>query len=435
MRDLLLTAIVVTGCIWSLRRPWIGALMWTWLSLMNPHRYTYGFAYHAPLAMMCALCTFAGLVATRDRESPFKGTPVTLLAMFVLWMNLSWLAGLDPAEDYYQWSKVMKIDLMIFVGLALMRTKQHILMLACVTSASLAVLGMKGGLFTILHGGEFRVWGPAGSFIEDNNEFALALVMTIPLLRFIQMQLQAQRAKQVLTVAMVLCAAAAIGSHSRGALIAILAMGTLLWWRGRGGLLGSMLIVLVGVVLVMFMPEEWTQRMETIGHYEDDGSAMGRINAWWVAWNIALHYPFGVGFNAVRPELFAQYAPNPNSVLAAHSIYFQVLGSHGFIGLFIFVAMWISTWRWAGKLRREAMQHAQSAWCADLASMCQVSLLGFAVGGTFLSLAYFDLPYCVMMMTVLARRWVASRAWEHEPPYTLDWLAQWRKRAPIAPVA
>ena len=35
--------------------------------------------------------------------------------------------------------------------------------------------------------------------------------------------------------------------------------------------------------------------------------------------------------------------------------------------------------------------------------MLQVSLLGFAVGGAFLSLAYFDVPYYVMAAMIATR--------------------------------
>ena len=43
--------------------------------------------------------------------------------------------------------------------------------------------------------------------------------------------------------------------------------------------------------------------------------------------------------------------------------------------------------------------------------MCQVSLVGYAVGGAFLSLAYFDLPYNILILIVLARRWIKRKAW------------------------
>lgn len=415
MRDLLIVAIVIAGCIAALRRPWIGIMVWTWLSIMNPHRYTYGFAYSAPLAAMAAGTVMLGLMATKDRESPMKGVPVTLFVFFMVWITMSWLAGLDVANDYDQWKKVMKIDFMLIVALMLLNSKKHILALMWVCVASLALLGIKGGIFTLLTGGSGRVWGPPGSFIQDNNEFALALVMTIPLLRFLQMQLTSKWGKHTLTAVMILCALSALGSQSRGALLAISAMTILFWWRGNRRFGLAVLLVIIAIPLIAFMPDTWTARMSTIQTFEQDRSAMGRISAWWTAWGIGKNYLFGVGFNAARPDLVAAFSPYPEYVHAAHSIYFQVLGNHGFIGLAIFMAIWITTWSSAGWLRtRKDLPH-EAKWTADLGAMCQVSLAGFAVGGAFLSLAYFDLPYDIMAMVVLTRVWVEKRRWEVEP--------------------
>ena len=315
----------------------------------------------------------------------------------------------------------MKIDGMILVALMVLKNKQHIFALMWVSVASLALLGIKGGIFTLASGGSYHVWGPPGSFIEDNNEFALALVMTIPLIRFLQLQLRNKLGRLAMTGAMVLCAAAALGSQSRGALLAISAMAMTLWWRGKGKLQMGILLILAAVPLVAFMPDSWTNRMSTIETYQDDNSAMGRINAWWTAWNIALHYPTGVGFNPARPELFGRFSPNPLQINAAHSIYFQVLGNHGFVGLFLFLGIWIACWRAAGWLRGQKHVAPEAKWTTELGAMCQVSLVGYAVGGAFLSLAYFDLPYEVLMLLVLTRIWVEKKGWQTEPVYAPGW--------------
>ena len=421
MRDLVIIALVLAGSLAALKRPWIGFLVWTWLSIMNPHRYAWGLAYDAPLAATAAISTLLGLLATKDRDSPFKGSPVVWTVLFMVWFTLSWLFGLSIEGDYPQWDKAMKIFFMIIVGLALMRTKQHILALAWVAALSLALLGLKGGVFTILTGGNHRVWGPPGSFIADNNEFALALVMAIPLLRFLQLQLTSKFQRLALTVTMVLCAAAALGTHSRSALLAISAMSLVLWWRGKSRLLGGFVIFSAGLSLVAFMPDSWVQRMATIDNYAEDRSALGRISAWWNAFGIAKNYLFGVGFNAARPELFERFSPYPDYVHAAHSIYFQVLGNHGFIGLILFLGIFISTYRMASAVRRVSKGIPQAHWCDDLATMAQVSLVGYAVGGAFLSLSYFDLPYNIMMLVVLSRVWVEKRGWETEPAYPPGW--------------
>ncbi|HAY29062.1 MAG TPA: putative O-glycosylation ligase, exosortase A system-associated, partial [Candidatus Accumulibacter sp.] len=54
MRDLLLVGIFLAVLPFALRHTWIGVLLWTWLSLMNPHRLTFGFAYDAPFAATAA---------------------------------------------------------------------------------------------------------------------------------------------------------------------------------------------------------------------------------------------------------------------------------------------------------------------------------------------------------------------------------------------
>lgn len=415
MRDILVTSIVIVMALMALKRPWIGVMLWAWVSLMNPHRYTYGFALNMPIAAMAVAATIIGLLATHERQSPFRGAPVGILAALVVWITVSWLMGIDPVDDYQQWSKVMKIYFMTFVALALLKTKHDIMAFAWVVAGSLAILGAKGGLFTILNGGSYRVWGPPGSFIEDNNEFALALIMTIPLLHFIQSQCSGKWLRLALSISILLCAASAFGSQSRGGLLAITAMGGMFWWRSSRKGLAALMILVVLVGILPIMPEAWWNRMDTISEYEQDGSAMGRLNAWHAAWEVAMHYPFGAGMSYQHPFLFQIYLGTSNA-RAAHSIYFQVLGNHGFIGLFIFLTLWITTYRWAGWLRANAANIPQANWAAQLGGMIQVSLVGYAVGGAFLSLAYFDLPYYLMVMTVITRQWVEKRAWEHEPP-------------------
>ncbi|MGB4911157.1 MAG: putative O-glycosylation ligase, exosortase A system-associated [Candidatus Dechloromonas phosphoritropha] len=414
MRYLLLVVIVVAGCLVALKRPWIGVLLWTWLSIMNPHRYTYGFAYSAPLAAMAVGATLLGLLFTKEKESPLKGSPVTVLLLFMLWMSLSSIFSFNLENNWEPLKKVMKIDFMILIALALLFTKKHILALTWVAAGSIGILGAKGGLFTLTTGGNYLVWGPPGSFIEDNNEFALAVIITVPLLRFLQLQLSQRWGKRGMMAIIVLCIVAAIGSHSRGAFLAIITMGITFWWYDgrKPGILAGMIIL--GFATMIFMPGQWFARMETINDYQSDASAMGRINAWWMAWNLAKDQFFGGGFDIYNLATFSRYAPVPNDVHAAHSIYFQILGEHGFVGLFLFLLLLRLVWREAGKLKVEGTRQPESKWTAELGAMCQVSLIGYVVGGAFLSLAYFDLPYNIMVIVVLARRWLNRKAWLEE---------------------
>lgn len=435
MRDLLIVSIVLIAAVMALKRPWIGVMLWTWLSIMNPHRFGWGFAYSAPLAMIAALATLAGLLFTQERQSPFKGVPVTIFAIFTVWITLSWQVGVDPSGDYALWDKVMKINFMTLITLVLLHNKYHIIAFTGVTVGSLAILGIKGGLFTVLHGGNYRVWGPPGSFIEGNNEFALAMVMIIPLLHFLQLQMQNKWGRRGLSLTMLLCTASALGSHSRGALLALIAMGAMFWWRSQRKGVMSVLILVVVLALVPMMPEEWFNRMETIETYQEDTSAMGRINAWIVAWEVAKTHFFGAGMHYEYPEFFYAYGTYETTVRAAHSIYFQILGNHGFIGLFLFVLIWFLTYSTGEWLRKHSYNIPETKWAADLGAMVQVGLIGYAVGGAFLSLPYFDLPYNMMIMAVLARKWVETRGWERDPRVSFLEYAGLRRRSPSGATA
>ena len=147
------------------------------------------------------------------------------------------------------------------------------------------------------------------------------------------------------------------------------------------------------------MPERWAERMDTIGAYEEDGSAQGRFNAWAMAFNLAKDRPFlGGGFEITKRELFDRYAPDVEDVTrAAHSIYFQALGEHGFFGLGLYLLLGFLTWQTGTWIIRNTRGLSEYQWAFSLASMIQVSLIGFAIGGTFLSLLYFDVPYYLMV--------------------------------------
>jgi putative inorganic carbon (hco3(-)) transporter len=430
MRDLLLGAIIFAICMVALRRPWVGVLGWTWISLMNPHALTWVLK-SMPVAAAIAGSTLLGLLFTKDRREFFVTRESAVLIIFMLWMCMTLPVSFDVDKSFEMWKRVMKIDFMILIAMVLLYSKKHIITLTWVIIGSVGYYGVKGGTFTILTGGNYLVWGPTGTFIEGNNELALALIVILPLFRFLQLQITNRWAKHTMTAAMLLCAAAAFGSHSRGALLAIAAMAVSLWWYG-GRKMGLLLIILgAGIALLLFMPEEWTTRMSTISEYQSDASAMGRINAWWMAWNLAASNFLGGGYEIYNLFTFGLYAPNPTDVHAAHSIYFQILGEHGFIGLFLFILMWWLVWLSASGLRNLGNDNPQTKWASDLGAMCQVSITGYAVGGAFLSLAYFDLPYNILVLVVLAKRWVDRKAWlESEEQNVADALPATAKVTP-----
>jgi probable O-glycosylation ligase (exosortase A-associated) len=330
-------------------------------------------------------------------------------------MCVTYAFAFEQAAGFERWKEVMKIFFFVHVCASLLHTRRQVDALVWVIVVSVGFFGVKGGVYTLLSGGSGRVYGPPGeSYVSDNNSIPVALIMVIPLMIYLRGVAKSVWVRQGFIVAMLLCGMAILGSFSRGALLAVFAMLFFIWLKSsKKILLGAFMVALVPVA-IGFMPEAWTDRMNTIETYEQDTSAMGRINSWMAAINIANDRPLvGGGFELYTPRTFSKYAPDPNAVHSAHSIYFQMLGEHGYVGLLIFLGIGISAWSHARRTIALARGRPELAWAAQLARALQVSLLGFAVGGAFVNISYWELVYYeIILLPVICGLARAGRA-EH----------------------
>ena len=423
MRDVLVTLIVFGSLPLILARPYVGILVWSWLGYMNPHRLSFGFAYDFPFALCVGIATLLGVLVSREpKRLPLTGLTVTWL-VFIAWMCLTTAYGLYPELGVVQLEKVLKIQLMTFATILVMTSKERLRMLVWVIVVSLGFYGVKGGVFTILTGGDFRVWGPPTTFVEGNNEIALALLMILPLMQYLRMTSDNRWVRWGLLAAMVLCGFSIVGSQSRGALIGGSAMVVFLWLKARRKFLSGLALVVIVPALVLFMPDTWHDRMRSIETYQEDESAMGRIYTWELALRVASDRPLGGGFEMWTAETFERYSPDKKVPHDAHSIYFKVLGEHGWVGLALFLAIGLFTWRTGSWIIRHARGHADLRWLSDLARMVQVSLAAYAAGGAFLGLSYFDLYWHLVAMVVIGKmllqsalRDVPARVTAPQPP-------------------
>ena len=244
--------------------------------------------------------------------------------------------------------------------------------------------------------------------------------MTIPLLAYFYIMSTKRWIRAAIAGSVLLCSVAALGTYSRGGLLAIVAMSAFLWLKAKSKLWLGLVVVLFGLGFYSFMPPAWEERMDTIGTYEEDRSAQGRIKTWTMLTNLARDRPLvGGGFEPYTPEVFRRYLPDYDRIHSAHSIYFQVLGEHGFVGLALFIAFWILVWRLSRRIIKHTKNDLQSKWAYWLAAMIQVSLIGYFVGGMFLNLAYWDMPYYLMIALVVTWHVLHSQRAEASNPVAI----------------
>ncbi len=214
---------------------------------------------------------------------------------------------------------------------------------------------------------------------------------------------------------MVLTLFAIVASYSRGALIALAAVAVLFWFKSRRKLLYGALVFGAVAGAVSFMPQGWMERMHTIELYKEDGSAEGRLTMWHTAWLLATARPLvGSGFYGPYSRTVVDQVDPASPARAVHSIWFETLGEHGFPTFFIWVGITVASAVASRRIIRTTRDRPELAWCADLARMAQVSMVAYLVGGTFLSLCYWDFYFTLLGVVtatdVYVRRAVAAVA-------------------------
>src|SRR6185437_8738420 len=343
MRDYVLTLVVFMLVPVCLVRPWLGFLTWFWLGLMNPHRLTWDFAYSMPFAAWVGGATLVGMFFARDRK-PILWTRETVL-MVVLFVYFSFTTLLAWAPDH-AWPELEKVG-KIFLMTILIYGKRRIMAMLYTIALSIGFYGLKGALFIVNTGGAGQVQGPEGTFIDGNTFIGLALNMVMPLVLVLAREEKRRWLKILLYATFVSSIISVIFTTSRGAYLGLGAILPLMFLRARSKWL-ALIVLVPSLVAMQFLPNRIFHRAELIENYEQDGSANQRLQSWTVAWNVALSHPLtGAGFEF-------EYAPDEKRWLsygdrkydwaiktssAAHSIYFQVLGQHGFVAFALFLML------------------------------------------------------------------------------------------------
>jgi probable O-glycosylation ligase (exosortase A-associated) len=413
MRDLLVIAVVMVSLPVAITRPFVGVLVWSWLGFMSPHRLGWGLASSHELSMFVALATLVGLILTNERRPvPRVRETYLLLAFWVMTLVSSYFAY-NQEEVWESFNRLTKILVMLVVTIMLTQSRERLRTLLIVAAMSIGFYGVRGGIWALITGGEQGyALGPDGSFIGDNNGLALALDMTLPILLFLALE-ERGRLRVLLGMTAVLTFVTLPFTYSRGGALGLLVVLMMFAARSRWKWAVIPAGVLAAFVVVSFLPMRWFDRMNTIAAYTEDGSAMSRLHAWQIGWALAIDNPIVGGGYQVFPnrDIWIKYLPDMTwtKPQSAHSIYFQVLGEHGFVGFGLFIGVLVSTLLSLNAIRRRARRLPDGDWFRNYAYMVQTSILAFMAAGAFYNLAYFDLIYFLVAVTIIMKQLLADR--------------------------
>jgi probable O-glycosylation ligase (exosortase A-associated) len=252
-------------------------------------------------------------------------------------------------------------------------------------------------------------------FMGDGNDFAWSMVILLPIILNLAFGKRGVLTRLLSVCGIVACLVAVVGSGSRGAALG-LAAALLYYWivMSRHKALGAAAIVVLLVGTLVLAPPEYFERLETIGSYQQDSSAQGRLQVWGAAIRMAVEHPLGVGAGNFSSAYGRYYIPpaSENALawgsqrwLAAHSIYFKMLGEYGILGLLLLLSVIHANLRDNSASRGWlAAGRDQASFSPIWPALLNMSIVGYAVCGAFLGGISYPHLFVLSALTVSAKQ-------------------------------
>lgn len=420
MRDLLVFTVVMLTLPLSFRRPFLGLLLFSWLAYMRPQDLCWGFARNMRFSFYVGVTMVVGWWANESRRVPFTRWDVRTRLMVVLTVLVSLSYGFAKYHDSYYtryFLEFLKIMVVALFTVGQCNTRQRLRFLYWTIALCLAFYGVKGGLFGVLSGGRPILRGPGG-MLEDNNDFALALVMNVPLLWYLGGdERRYPLVRKATIVGIALTVITVLLTHSRGAFLALSA--SLLWiaWRSRQLMrAGATLLLCVGLFFA-FAPQDVRDRLASIGDTHESSTA-ARLTAWTTALHMIRAHPLlGVGMRNFQKR-YLEYATGlvegHETTYVAHNSYLQIWAESGSIAFAIYLVLLGSVFATCAWVYRAGRQRLDLLWMQNYARMMEATTVGFMVGAFFLNRGHFDLIYHWLAL-VSALGAVAYAAYVRQP--------------------
>lgn len=408
MRDLVFCSIFFFMAVFSLQTAFLPLILWIWSALWPVNDYVYSFGKSIPFNKIAVFCTITMIFWDKNKNISLDRTLVCMIALLIS-ISISFVTSDTPpgwGEMYYENMIKIVFAAVIIRFVMVDRLKLHACMLAFGTAIGAG--GADETLKFILSGGGHHVIGPPSW--GDENSTATIMLMALPIMLYLFHYARQKTLRIVIVATMLLDVIGVIGTYSRGGFIGLTILVLILFRRSSRKLRSLVALSLVVLIGLAYLPDSWFDRIATTSHAEEDSSFMYRVVQWKILYLMALDKPwFGQGIIAnLVPTTWQSYAvrlggeltfintPKPNIPQASHSIFFQMLGENGFVGLALYLLLYILTYRMAGSIRRDARDRPDLLWAADMATSLRLSLTIYLLTGAVLPIPYLEFPYLII---------------------------------------
>lgn len=430
MRDLMFLGAMVFFVPLALRNAYVAFLLWGWTGVLLPNYYLFGFMQSARFNLIFALIAIGLFFFGRlqDKGAWVKSRTGVLMIALLIHATLSMiLAKPDNPLNFVVYFDFLKAIVFCLLMPFFLSNRLRIHVFLIVLAIGLGFHGTVEGLKVIASGGAHHVRG-LGGMMSDNNHWAVAMVMSLPLQLYLYQQSANRLAKLGFFAVLAVTIISILGSHSRGAFVGMSMVGLWVIMVSRRKFLSLAIVLFAAAAIYNFAPESWFGRIQTIETAETDSSFLGRVAAWKISAAAAIQNPlFGVGFHGIQNQSIWQGVMDTAVALpydvgdlinyhrAAHSIYFEVLGDLGMLGFVIFVTLLVNGLYTRSEIKALAREIGPSAiWARELGDLLAVGLVAYMVAGAGVSLGYFETMYAFLMMMEIVKQQLLAQS--RNPP-------------------
>lgn len=405
-------ALVVMG-FWN---PVVFALGYVWADIVSPNRIAPYVLSWISLPMAFGVLVLIFLPKAIGESGPRWSWISSFLLLHGIWMTLSLNWAVYQEAAWFSWEYAIKAVIFALILPWFLKNRVSIEAMVWTLVLCVALHAVPYGLKFISGGSGY---GRSMGLISNNSNYAesstLAMlsISVMPLVLFL-MRHQTVFSNQKLVKAagvagILLLALSMAGTYARTGLVCLAALVVLLVMQRGQRLLKSALglIALIGVYISA--PDHWFERMLTI-HDNSNVSSMGRVAVWKWTVDYVSQNPFGGGFGIWRSSqsriTLGDGTELVDQARAFHSIYFEVLGSLGYVGFAIYAAIIISTLLALRRVYRDSQAIAsQQVWLKDLSLSLAQAILIFLVGGAFIGIAFQSYPLYLVAISIGLLGW------------------------------
>lgn len=347
-----------------------------------------------------------------QRRLGLLSSPTTVcLVGLLVWGGLSVPFALNQGVAFQFWIALATTVCMALVIAGSVR-RLHDLERLCLVYFAVAVV------YTLVVLSRFQLgaesWRLGRLYYYDANDLATFIVSAMPLGLHVVLTQRRLLVRAVAGVGLAVLLVGLIRSGSRGGFLAFLAVAAFMLLgftaiRARTRLAG--VVVMLGIIFGTASDRYWTQ-MQTLLNPDQDynlTSDEGRMRIWKRGFGYMVDHAvvgiggqnFPVAEGTISPQARLQERGLPVRWGAAHNSFVQAGAELGIPGFLLFLGLFGTAFASLRRIMRRAQRASPPQRdVSRLAQSLTAALVGFVVGAFFLSLAYADLLYTLIAMTI-----------------------------------